>query len=589
MDINTSRFIQIMFPKWRTAIFTLALLCCMGAVAPFWVAAATTPAIRYASTDKGPSTGWPGDNSKGAAITIWAENIGDARKDSTLTVCGITLNKDTDFAEWGTNQNPKTAKNTRRITFWLTPAMSGSAGIHVTVNGVQSNTIPFSITATGNLYVYPDHKSAQDWEDLDDAAESMTPGDFLYLRGRLDEYDQLTNGQVRIGWWQTTLYGGTNEHRITVTSYPGEEAVLNFGIWAFSPFWNFARLSFEGTSSKFVYSGLLLGDSNIWRSTYPHSVVAQGYRAVGNEFRGTMGHASNMYGDDIHFEGNFIKFIPHPDIRNDSAYSLYLYSGLNRVIKDNEIHGGSKWLLHYYDERRKDETYKEISGIIEGNWLDATNNGGVGLRGALIFDFTSSACDFNVLRMEIKNNVFIADNQLTAGFGMALFRHDVKNVKFYNNLFYNINTIAYNIYSLYEDGAESTMEIKNNIFFRTAVDIDASYSIDPGLDISNNLYDDGPDLTGEANDTLSFSGDPGWIAPGTDFRLQTGSLAIDNGLALAEVDMDYHHTPRFQMVGYDIGPFEYYEDPSSVPGDGSSDGENETGKDSGCLISTTIP
>ncbi|NOY96870.1 MAG: hypothetical protein GXO81_10970 [Chlorobi bacterium] len=531
---------------------------------------ANAPAIRYASAKNAPVSGWAGSATRGAAITIWAENIGSIRGNSTLTVCGVTLDKDSDFAEWGADTMPKTAKNTKRITFWLNPGMSGSGGIYATVNGVKSNVYPFTCDTTGNIR-FVDYQNGSDsndgktpattWKTLNYATNQMKPGDFIYLMG-----GTYSESRFSIGYWEfaTDWHPGTDAERITMTSYPGEEAIISTEVDARSSYWTFTNITFKGAGG--LYELLSLGDRNGFRVDALHG-VSEGISAIGNEFTGTMWHAMDGYGNNFIIQGNYIKFTPDPNTKNGSAYSLYMCSGTNRVIKDNEIHGGAKWIIHYYDEKRTStEVYKEVSGVIEGNWFDATNNGGIGLRGAIILEVVNNGSPpvaIEMKEMVIKNNIFFTrDAGLIPGWAMIFMRKNAKNIKIYNNTFYNINNRAIWV----NHSSTENIDIKNNIFSNIdAYDIDAYYLNGNPQNITavNNLYDNTPNLN-NITDSSPIVGCPQFVSPGNDFRLNEGSPAIDRGLKIEGLDRDYAYINRPQGRGYDIGAYEWYSGQPSV-------------------------
>jgi hypothetical protein len=153
------------------------------------------------------------------------------------------------------------------------------------------------------------------------------------------------------------------------------------------------------------------------------------------------------------------------------------------------------------------------------------------------------------------------------------------------------NTIAYGrndgAIVIYMPGAVNTI-IENNIFYEgnqsnynsnaNAVDF---YSAGTGHVLRNNLsYATSPGATafvntGTAGVTYTQSGNlvnvsnpafvngPSTMPTSPDFRLQSGSPAIDRGLSLPLVTVDFAGAPRPQGSGYDIGAYEG--DSSNVP------------------------
>ena len=104
------------------------------------------------------------------------------------------------------------------------------------------------------------------------------------------------------------------------------------------------------------------------------------------------------------------------------------------------------------------------------------------------------------------------------------------NCKAYNNTTYN--NPGWNIYSL--DGG-SGIEVRNNIAYPKGI-----YS-GTGTASSNNL-----------NTNPNFVN-----AASNDFRLLSSSSAVDAGMTLSAVTVDFSRNPRPQGPSYDIGAYEF--------------------------------
>ncbi|MDO8748641.1 MAG: right-handed parallel beta-helix repeat-containing protein, partial [Candidatus Omnitrophota bacterium] len=100
---------------------------------------AVSPTLYFSDLIDGPKTGWNGSATKGAAVTIWGKNFGYTRGSlNYVTVGGVNLTADSDYAEWGVTTN--NARGMERITFWLkNNCVDGAGTISVTVDGVTSN------------------------------------------------------------------------------------------------------------------------------------------------------------------------------------------------------------------------------------------------------------------------------------------------------------------------------------------------------------------------------------------------------------------------------------------------------------------
>lgn len=120
------------------------------------------PVLFFSDLTDGPTSGWEGSATKGAAVSIWGNNFGTTRGTSYITVCGQQLTSASDYAEWAVvntlspGQDPnddlayQSARGLERITFWLNSNMqTGPGTITVTTADGASQSIPFYCRNTG--------------------------------------------------------------------------------------------------------------------------------------------------------------------------------------------------------------------------------------------------------------------------------------------------------------------------------------------------------------------------------------------------------------------------------------------------------
>lgn len=209
---------------------------------------AAEPSLYFSDLTNGVKSGghWGGDQEgKGAAVSIWGRDFGQSRGTSTITVCGVTLDKNSDFAEWGATTNPTVPLGMQRITFYLNSNMqTGPGTIRVSTTEGDSNELPFFCRDTGNIFfldqdsgndsyngLYPNHQAGSDngpkrttaW-----ARGNLAAGDVVYLNeGLYHEHDignMFHNGSL----FSFGMSGDTPNHNngyennsIAVSAYPG--------------------------------------------------------------------------------------------------------------------------------------------------------------------------------------------------------------------------------------------------------------------------------------------------------------------------------------------------------------------------------
>ena len=207
---------------------------------------AAAPVIFFTDLTDGPRRGWNGSATKGAAVSVWGLHLGSRRGDSYVTVGGVDLTADGDYAEWGATTNPKTARGLERVTFWLNASVPlGGQTVTVTVDGRTSNPLPFYVRDTGNIYfVSPDGSDddpgtlAEPWRTFGKVRLEARAGDVVYFREGLyaeeDPYSQASKRAVlKLYDFEDCpeyCFADGEAHRsIALASFPGEVARIGNG------------------------------------------------------------------------------------------------------------------------------------------------------------------------------------------------------------------------------------------------------------------------------------------------------------------------------------------------------------------------
>jgi hypothetical protein len=109
------------------------------------------------------------------------------------------------------------------------------------------------------------------------------------------------------------------------------------------------------------------------------------------------------------------------------------------------------------------------------------------------------------------------------------------------------------------DVGHTNTVITNNIFYQTNSNPIVNIVANPALSFRNNLWYGGD--AGLAVGVGDVNANPQLVNPGTtvasDYKLKAGSLAIDTGVTLSQVNTDYAGASRPSGNGYDMGAYEY--------------------------------
>ncbi len=367
-----------------------------------------------------------------------------------------------------------------------------------------------TLAQSGNIfYIAPtgsdttgDGSIGSPWQTLIEAEANVSAGDTVYARG--GEY----LGHEEVLWNET----GTAANPITVMAFPGENPIF----------------SNVGSDRHFV------------RFRDADWVIFDGLEVEG-------------YRSSFHLRGS-----PYVD---DTAVTITDFAE-NVTIRNSYLHD---MMSHGVYVSAGTKNIKLYNNLIEPTL--------VGIQ-----SWHNPAVD----GLEIYNNIIVGGKE-----GFALGNFDPVNVTVYNNTFYNQTTAGMRFWGDYTN----EMVLKNNIVYEPGLGVEVilSTSSNASLDLltlDNNLYyktgignfaewkntpsgltkyqtfDDWKNGTGQ--DANSIFADPLFVdAAGGDFRLQSGSPAIDNGVAIGAPNFDFDGNSRpidGDGVGgaqHDIGAFEF--------------------------------
>ncbi len=220
----------------------------------------------------------------------------------------------------------------------------------------------------------------------------------------------------------------------------------------------------------------------------------------------------------------------------DSDYSRFF--GNDHVIRWNHFHGSQDSEIgaaHVDCFQTFDNNGEFVNNVtIEGNLCSEFHQGFMG----------EGSFYHNITHITFKNNVFVH------GWAWGLCVVDIAYLTAVNNPCADIQYHGIGLRGTSPHGV-----VKNNIFY----DMETSYWYETGSSIDgdyNLIYQaQDPGVKGPHDKTGL---DPKFAnAAGDDFHLKLASPAVDAGLALPQVDLDFDRVHRPQLGGWDIGAFEF--------------------------------
>lgn len=332
----------------------------------------------------------------------------------------------------------------------------------------------------------------------------LKAGDILSIRA--GTYNERIDTQS-----QTVPTGTSWSTPVTIAAYPGETVTLQ-------PSSGYAVIQIVGNAQKYVVFDRLVVDAT---SVSSRAVDLDGVNLSGAgsirftncEIRNAPGNGvligrGSMFNEFINcnFHHNGIA----PTVGNlPVGHAIYIQAS-NNLIEGCEIHDNTGYGVHVYDG----STSAAHRNIIRR--VKSYNNGA---NGILIGSGTGNLAYNNLVYSNGKAGIQVGFN--------------ATDNKVYNNTVYANVGEGIQIRS-----TSSNTQVINNIFYSNGVNINNQGA---NTTLSNNL----------TTDPLFVN------ARGLNFRLRSGSAAVDKGIALSEVPDDHEGTPRPAGASCDIGADEY--------------------------------
>jgi len=440
----------------------------------------------------------------------------------------------------------------------------------------------YYVSVSGGIDSNPGSKSLP-WKTIQKAADTMSPGDTVYVRG--GTYTTGGNGIT------LTRSGAPNAY-ISYRNYPEETPIIAGGGWSgFTDNYSSSPLSyikiigfeFDGTDKPNYNFGIdLVKSSNV--------II------------------SNNSVHDVITHGIYVKNSQAGEISNNRVYNTKLYYGIgldtasNYAIYQNTTHnngqnGISVDRSHDLSIYRNTTYDNGHNGIRISNATTKTRIYG----NTTYHNSCGSDQRYAGIGVEASAEGNLIDNNLAYNNCHANFLTNSSNNKILNNTFYGNDGVWAGYSVLYGDWEGSIPEnniFTNNIFgiTRSADSAVGSFNWETSYEPLNNTFDynnyyytesaDKNNLV-RLNSNYSFTqwrgigkeingilGNPNFVqSAASDFRLQSTSPIIDKGLDLREYfSKDYADITRPQGSAFDIGTYEYIKQ-SQIPGDANGDNQ----------------
>lgn len=340
------------------------------------------------------------------------------------------------------------------------------------------------------------------------AVKPLRAGDTLYIRG---------------GTWTQQLdlmnTSGTSSAWIKIAGYPGETVTIRYAeplVGGYGP------IKARGTRGYFIFENFILDGINMPPSTgwqidsKNHHFILRNLEIKNFRYNGlyTAGNDTQVINCKIHDN--------KPPNSTGYFYGIYASRGSNLLIQGSQFYNNSGGGLHLFPGPLSNPVIRNNS-IHHNNYQSNASVGGIILYG-------SSGTIYNA---KIYNNLVYRNGTSSSGSATGIRLVYTSGAKVWNNTVYGNKTYGLQI------GSSSSTVVQNNILYSNGR---GNYSNQgSGTTYANNL-----------------TTDPGFVdASSSNFNLRSTSPAINKGVTLSSVPIDYRNLSRPRGASHDIGGYEY--------------------------------
>jgi len=205
------------------------------------LALAAPPKLNFSDLITGPSNGINDKKGSGTIVTVWGQYLGSSQGNSKITFTDSNGKSKEDLyvyywksADGKLPSGPANlyeSHNMQEIAFSIPSSAQGLGSIQVTVNGVKSNTLPFTVRNGAIYHVMKngndsngDGSFAKPWASIDKALKEIDdPGATIYVHNSLSTGEPSTKRAV---YWNKVSAASDYSNQYGVIAYPGSQPVV---------------------------------------------------------------------------------------------------------------------------------------------------------------------------------------------------------------------------------------------------------------------------------------------------------------------------------------------------------------------------